>query len=188
MLPEADVLARSSNRSTQNGKARPALLCERQSVGHTDRFRPEEQVVVLGNTEWKPALLGLAANSVVEERAASCACGGRDALGRLKARAAQDGSFSVVELFSNTKDAVVEFGGHERSGGFSVSHERVHELQNALATASLSLTNASVISSGPQYDARITLAEISRGLFNDISRLSRIRSRYSWSSARPLRR
>jgi single-stranded-DNA-specific exonuclease len=169
---EADVLAaKLESLNTKRKGAAGAIVREAKRRAH-DCFQLEEQVVVLGNPEWKPALLGLAANSVVEERGGVVCLWGRDALGRLKGSCRSDGSFSVVELFSNAKDAVEEFGGHERSGGFSVSHERVHELQNALATASLGLTNATVAPNGPQYDARITLAEISRTLFKDISRLA----------------
>ena len=134
---EADALA--AQLESLNTKRKSARRCDR-TRGQAprvarDRFRAEEQVVVLGNPEWKPALLGLAANSVVEERGGVVCLWGRDALGRLKGSCRSDGSFSVVELFSNAKDAVEEFGGHARSGGFSVSHERVHGLPEALVAS-----------------------------------------------------
>lgn len=168
---EADALASQLESLNTKRKGAAGAIVREAKKRARDRFRPEESVVVLGNPEWKPALLGLAANSVVEERGGVVCLWGRDALGRLKGSCRSDGSFSVLELFTHSKDTLEEFGGHERSGGFSVAHERVHELQDALAAASLQLTAAPEKIEG-QYDARITLAEVSRSLFKDISYLA----------------
>lgn len=168
---EADSLASQlESLNTKRKGAAGAIVREAKRRAH-DRFRTEESVVVLGNPQWKPALLGLAANSVVEERGGVVCLWGRDALGRLKGSCRSDGSFSVVELFSNSKGVLEEFGGHERSGGFSVSHDRVHELQEALANAASEIPATPMVEQGG-YDARITLAEVSRTLFKDISRLA----------------
>src|SRR3989344_4695091 len=90
-----------------------------------ERFGEGDGVVVLGNPEWKPSLLGLAANSIVEERGGVACLWGRDALGRLKGSCRSDSSVSVVELFAQADGAVLEYGGHAASGGFSVSQEQV---------------------------------------------------------------
>jgi single-stranded-DNA-specific exonuclease len=178
---EADQLASqleslNSKRKTRSGaivrEAKKQAHVRYGSVSSAQGGSASGRIVVLGNPEWKPALLGLAANSVVEERGGVVCLWGRDALGRLKGSCRSDGSFSVVELFSNAKDAVEEFGGHARSGGFSVSHERVHDLPAALAAASLRLSAVPGKAEGPGYDALITLSEISRSLFNDISLLA----------------
>src|SRR5665213_1065517 len=168
---EADMLAvqlesLNTKRKGQSG----AIVREAKRRAH-DRFNQGEQVVVLGNPEWKPALLGLAANSVVEERGGVVCLWGRDALGRLKGSCRSDGALSVVELFSSAKGAVEEIGGHARSGGFSVSHEQVHELQERLAGA-VAACSVTALQESRQYDTRVTLSEISRSLFNDISRLA----------------
>jgi single-stranded-DNA-specific exonuclease len=169
---EAEQLAAQLESLNSKRKGAAGAIVREAKKRARDRFRKEENVVVLGNPEWKPALLGLAANSVVEERGGVVCLWGRDALGRLKGSCRSDGSYSVVELFSNAKDSFEEFGGHARSGGFSVSHERVHELQEMLASASQKLVAAPELPEGPAYDARITLAEVSRALFADISRIA----------------
>jgi len=172
---EADSLASQLESLNTKRKGQAGAIVREAKRRAKDRFSAEEQVVVLGNTDWKPALLGLAANSVVEERGGVVCLWGRDALGRLKGSCRSDGSFSVVELFSNTNGAVEEFGGHARSGGFSVSHERVHGLQESLAGAAAALllaTPAAPVVETKQYDTRIKLSEVSRALFNDISRLA----------------
>ncbi len=170
-VQEAESLAAQLESLNTKRKGQSGAIVREAKRRARDRFRAEESVVVLGNPEWKPALLGLAANSVVEERGGVVCLWGRDALGRLKGSCRSDGSFSVVELFSNSDGVLEEFGGHERSGGFSISHERVHELQDALATASQKLVIAPS-KAGSKYDARITLAEVSRVLLNDISKLA----------------
>jgi single-stranded-DNA-specific exonuclease len=172
---EADQLAAQLESLNTKRKARAGAIVREAKLRARDRFRAEESVVVLGDPEWKPALLGLAANSVVEDRGGVVCLWGRDALGRLKGSCRSDGTFSVVELFSNSGEVLQEFGGHARSGGFSVSHERVHELQETLtgvAAALAAATPVAAVVEMPAYDARIKLSEISRSLFNDISRLA----------------
>lgn len=172
---EAEMLAAQLESLNTKRKGAAGAIVREAKRRAKDRFRAEESVVVLGNPEWKPALLGLAANSVVEERGGVVCLWGRDALGRLKGSCRSDGLLSVVELFSNSKEVFEEFGGHERSGGFSISHERVHALQDELARVAVELTAAAPhvpIAEPNQYDVRITLGEVSRTLLSDISRLA----------------
>lgn len=136
------------------------------------RFQAEESVIVLGSPEWKPALLGLAANSLMESRGGVVVMWGRDGNGVLKGSARSDGSLSVVELFSAARDSFVEFGGHEKSGGFTVSHEKVHTLHDTLASASASLASESTAIKDQGHDALITLSEVTESLLGDVSKLA----------------
>jgi len=135
------------------------------------RFKPEEKVVVLGDPEWKPALLGLAANSIVEERGGVVCLWGRDASGNLKGSCRSDGSISVVELFANAREAFEEFGGHRASGGFTVSYENVHTLQDALARAAVGIEQNGVPDPSG-HEAQVALSEIGAPLFEEVSRLA----------------
>ena len=149
-----------------------------------DRFSSAEKVIVLGDTEWKPSLLGLAANSIVEERGGVVCLWGRDAKGNLKGSCRSDGSISVVELFSGAGDALLEYGGHNAAGGFSVSHERVHTLHEELARAADVLwketgaggeePNSDPVRSDASNgaDARASLSEVTPQLFKQVSCLA----------------
>src|SRR3989344_1646983 len=138
-----------------------------------ERFSAGEKVVVLGDTDWKPALLGLAANSIVEERGGVVCLWGRDAKGNLKGSCRSDGSISVVELFANSGDSLLEFGGHNAAGGFSVSHERVHTLQEDLMLAAKDLwKKADVTVKVSASDARASLSEVTPLLFKEVSCLA----------------
>ena len=138
-----------------------------------ERFNKEERVVVLGDTEWKPSLLGLACNSIVEDRGGIVCLWGRDAKGNLKGSCRSDGSISVVELFSRAGGVFLEFGGHNAAGGFSVAHERVHTLQEDLIRAAEDLWkeegNQSEISNS---DSRASLSEVTPILFKEVSCLA----------------
>jgi len=136
------------------------------------RFRSDERVIVLGSPEWKPALLGLAANSIMEERGGVVCLWGRDAMGRIRGSCRSDGSVSVVELFAAARDAFVEFGGHHASGGFTVSHERVHMLHESLVSASGTLTITPNEVAEHTHDACIVLPELTESLFEEISKLA----------------
>jgi single-stranded-DNA-specific exonuclease len=149
-----------------------------------ERFNTEEKVVVLGDPDWKPSLLGLAANSIVEERGGIVCLWGRDAKGNLKGSCRSDGSISVVELFSAARNAFLEFGGHHAAGGFSVSHEKVHTIQKDLELASRSLWKSSELvgeefTSDPVRndatnvaDARASLSDVTPLLFKQVSCLA----------------
>ncbi len=137
-----------------------------------ERFTDADRVIVLGDTGWKPALLGLAANSIMNERGGVVCLWGRDARDRLKGSCRSDGSVSVVELLAAAGEALEAYGGHRASGGFSVSHEHVHELQAALTrVVAPSETVASEVAA-PEYDARLSLPELSRALFQQVTLLS----------------
>ncbi len=137
-----------------------------------DRYQAGEKVVVLGNPEWKPALMGLAANSIMGDRGGIVCMWGRDANGRLKGSCRSDGSLSIVELFTKAKDVLEEFGGHAHSGGFSVSNEKVHHLGEVFTAAAKELEGNSREVAMRESDFLIALPEASEALFADISRLA----------------
>jgi len=135
------------------------------------RDQKSDRVIVLGDPEWKPSLLGLAANSIVGEHGGIVCLWGRDALGRLKGSCRSDGSISVVKLFESARDSFEEYGGHAASGGFTLADGAVHALPQRLAEAALAL-EASASPESAAFDALVSLREISMSLWRDLSRLS----------------
>ncbi len=136
-----------------------------------DRYTENDRVIVLGDPEWKPALLGLAANSIVGEHGGVVCLWGRDALGRIKGSCRSDGSVSVVKLFESASESFEEYGGHAASGGFTLSEGAVHTLPQTLAQAVLSF-EASASPESAVFDALVSLREITMALWRDLSRLS----------------
>jgi len=169
---EAETLAAHLEELNSMRKVAVASVVKAAKRSARTRFRSDERVVVLGSPEWKPALLGLAANSIMEERGGVVCLWGRDALGRIKGSCRSDGSISVVDLFSNAREALVEFGGHHASGGFTVSHENVHTLHDVFANAILNITQNIGIVGALGHDAHISLSEFTEPFFEEVSRLA----------------
>lgn len=91
-------------------------------------------VIVMGSREWRPSLLGIAATGVVQTYQRPVCLWGRD--GELiKGSCRSDGTVNVVDLLVEAKDAFLDFGGHELSGGFSVDPNAIHTLPEKLEAA-----------------------------------------------------
>jgi len=168
---EAETLAAHLEQLNTRRKGVVASVVKQARKNVHQRFTEQDHVVVLGNPEWKPALLGLAANSIMEERGGVVCLWGRDAKGNLKGSCRSDGSVSLAELFSNADAILEEYGGHAHSGGFSVSHDNVHTLPETLAHVARQLERKTIATDGSS-DALTTLPEISSVLFKEVSQLA----------------
>ncbi len=169
---EADQIAARLEElnASRKGIVSGIVRAARKSVH--ERYNDADRVVVLGNTEWKPALLGLAANSIMGDRGGVVCLWGRDANGVLKGSCRSDGAIALPDLFASARDAFIECGGHNASGGFSVSHEKVHLLREALQAAAASVPHATGQAPARSDDAVITLNEISWPLLGEVARLA----------------
>lgn len=130
-----------------------------------------DRVAVVGDVAWKPALCGLAANAIVEERGGVVVAWGRDARGFLKGSARSDGSLSVVDLFSHAASAFEEYGGHRASGGFTLREGAVHSLADVLGQAARECT-PSQSEEAAESDADVRLPDISISFLEALRQLS----------------
>lgn len=118
-------------------------------------------VVVMGNPSWRPSLVGLAANTLVETYKRPAFVWGRDGRGVIKGSCRSDGRVSVVELMRAVPDAFIEFGGHHASGGFSVPHDQVHTFATALNEAHGRLQEGiATLDQRLMVDADLNLSEV----------------------------
>ena len=168
---EADAIAAELEKLNASRKGVVAGIVREIKKRSKERFTEADKVVVLGNPEWKPALLGLAANSIMNDRGGVVCLWGRDGAGNIKGSCRSDGAVSVVDLFTAAKDSFQEFGGHSASGGFSVVPDKVHTLQEDLAKAAETLVRAQE-KPVPEADMTLTLAQVSWPLFRDMARLA----------------
>ena len=139
----------------------------------------EKPIIVLGNPLWRPALLGLVANSIAEEYNRPVFLWGRahdesiadEAEKILKGSCRSDGLVDLVALMGRVKGHFIEFGGHKLSGGFSVSHEKIHTLEDVLIEASIETRlNDSV--GQVLVDAELSLKDISESSVSEILSLA----------------
>ncbi|MBI2618081.1 single-stranded-DNA-specific exonuclease RecJ [Candidatus Kaiserbacteria bacterium] len=130
---EAGILADHLHKINNERKGTVAAMVReiKKEVGS----RGEKDVIVIGNPKWRPALLGLAANTLVEEYGKTVCLWGEEGLstqagGRvLKGSCRSNGSVNVVELMKRSESILIEYGGHQFSGGFSVTREHIHRLE-----------------------------------------------------------
>jgi single-stranded-DNA-specific exonuclease len=105
--------------------------------------KKKKKVLVAGNPDWKPSLLGLVANSLMDEHDGPVFLWGREEGRTLKGSCRSDGCASVVEMMKDVEHLFLEYGGHSASGGFSVSLEKIDLLSDGLEIAykKLSVSN-----------------------------------------------
>lgn len=126
-----------------------------------ENIRP---VLVIGNPNWRPGILGLAANAVLDYHEGAVFLWGREGgeAGLLKGSCRSSGTVSVVELMKRVpKDVLQDFGGHQVSGGFSVSAEMVHKLEEHLCNAYAELSVVTTEKESKKIDACLSLKDVS---------------------------
>lgn len=131
-----------------------------------------KSVIVLGNPDWRPALLGLAANSLVEQYARPVFLWGREGGAVIKGSCRSDGSVDLVELMAAKADLFLEYGGHKFSGGFSLAQDNIYYLEDALNEAYAEVFTE--MEAGPKHtvDAELELDEVSWELYDQIKKLA----------------
>tara|TARA_B100000745_G_scaffold300372_1_gene254071 strand:+ start:9291 stop:10946 length:1656 start_codon:yes stop_codon:yes gene_type:complete len=101
-----------------------------------ERFDDHEaNVLVAGNPHWNPALLGLAANSLVDTYGKTVCLWGREGTGSIKGSCRGNGDVGVVDLFTHMGEVLTQFGGHAHAGGFSVSGDNIYDIEKAFEDA-----------------------------------------------------
>ncbi|MDE1966695.1 MAG: single-stranded-DNA-specific exonuclease RecJ [Patescibacteria group bacterium] len=135
-------------------------------------------VIVLGDPEWRPSLLGLAANSCAEEFGRPVFLWGRDGSNEIKGSCRSEGSTHVVELMRAVPAGVFsKYGGHKHSGGFAVASDQIHFLEQRLNEAADKLRDARYQISDAGYgaieaDAELSLDSVDMRLYKEIDRLA----------------
>jgi single-stranded-DNA-specific exonuclease len=127
-------------------------------------------VIVMGSVGWRPGVLGLVANKLVEEHKKPVCLWGKEGGDVVRGSCRSDGTVNIVDLMSAASDVFEGFGGHTGSGGFSIAEERVHELPARLAAAHRSLVQSpgalEVV-----LDRELDLSEVDH-TYRDLQRLS----------------
>lgn len=111
-----------------------ALVKEVKKHVHERYGEKPEKVIVIGNPQWKPALLGLAANTCSEEYGVPVFLWGRDGDDVIKGSCRAAGTVHLLKLMQGVPPGIfLQFGGHAESGGFSVQAQAIHNLERNLS-------------------------------------------------------
>ena len=127
------------------------------------------EVIVIGNPDWRPALMGLIANSLVEEYARPVFCWGRDGDHVLKGSCRSYNGYDLFALMNTAKNSFIEFGGHKGAGGFSVTLKKLTTLEEKLSQALSKLSSNEVIE---KPGLVISLTDIGENLWQTVSQFA----------------
>src|SRR3989344_2986183 len=145
----------------------------KKHIAHRFESYGEKPVIVLGNPEWRPSLLGLAANSIVEEYNRPVFLWGRGGSDEIKGSCRSEGVTDLVALMERVGSHFLEFGGHKMSGGFSVSNEMIHTLEEAIINASLNTAiNRSISGAEVFVDMELKIKDVNSGVADKINKLA----------------
>jgi len=143
---------------------------------HWSAFDPDKKrkVLVAGNPDWKPSLLGLVANSLMDEHDGPVFLWGREEGKTLKGSCRSNGCVDIVAMMRDSSHLFHEYGGHSASGGFSLTLEKVDLLSDGLEVSyeRLRLANQSLESEAVQVDAVLSMDDVNDSTEREISKLA----------------
>ena len=137
---------------------------------HADNPR---NVIVAGNPEWRPSLLGLVANNLAEDYGKPAFLWGRDGDGVIKGSCRSGETVSVVDLMHKASAGTFsQYGGHAASGGFAVSNEAIHHLDDHLNAAFDLLAKKDKVIDPDFIDMELLLDDVNWNSYGSIEKLA----------------
>ncbi len=132
-------------------------------------------VVVIGHLDWRVGVLGLVASKITEtygKPAFVWGAEGASETGMIKGSCRSEGSVNVVHLMTEASNSIHSFGGHELAGGFVVTHDQVHFLEQALLEAYPKAKQEKEIIEKKKHDLAISLSEVIKKNYDQIAQLA----------------
>ncbi len=129
-------------------------------------------VIVVGSPKWNPGVSGLVASSLVEKYGKSCFIWGQNNNGDIKGSCRSCGEINVVDLMKNVdNDTFLNVGGHKMAGGFTVSSDYIHTLEEKLNEAYQKIEKKGV-KKELSVDKKVSLNEINWETYKIIEKLA----------------
>tara|TARA_B100000508_G_scaffold123897_1_gene106875 strand:- start:6924 stop:8618 length:1695 start_codon:yes stop_codon:yes gene_type:complete len=176
MLSEADVVKASERvnhleKLNTDRKTQVALMTK-DLHKRLKTLESIPSVLVMGHTDWRPSLVGLAANKLAEEHGRPVFLWGKDGNGVFKGSCRSGGGVSVVKLMQAVSDVFIEHGGHHFSGGFSVKDDQIYTFGERLASAMDELGESAAFDQEVVVDAELSLGEVNKFLIGQLNKLA----------------
>ncbi|MEX2028989.1 MAG: single-stranded-DNA-specific exonuclease RecJ [Candidatus Paceibacterota bacterium] len=144
-----------------------------REVNKKFKVREVGDVIVVGNPEWRVGVLGLVAGKISDEYQKPVFVWSKDENDCIRGSCRSDGSVSVVELMTATRESFIDFGGHELAGGFSVHSEKIHFLEEALSASFVKVRRpVSVFNQDKNHDVELSLDSVNLKNWREIDKLS----------------
>ena len=135
--------------------------------------RELSSVIVIGSPSWRVGVAGIVANQLAETYDRPAFVWGKEGSHIVKGSCRSDGRVNIVELMIAVRDGVfIDKGGHEFSGGFSVTDDAIHFLESALVEAHLKIPKKEKNAGSPDADAVLKLEDVNEETFRAIDILA----------------
>lgn len=169
-MQEADLLAEHLEGVNNSRKGAVAAMTKEINamLGVREEISP---VVVVGNTHWRPGLLGLAATKVAETYNRPAFVWGQGESTMIKGSCRSGGGVNVMLLMTEAKECFVEYGGHKHSGGFSTTVQHIVRLEESLSEALDRVVSLSQ-EDEPEHDAELILSDVTYSMHVDVQRMA----------------
>lgn len=166
----ADTLTKHLHDINNKRKLSTALIMKELKKKFNDA--PPREVVVVGNPKWHVGILGIIASNLVDQHSRPAFVWGRDDNDIIKGSCRSDGSADLVELMSGVSSEVFEHaGGHAMAGGFTVSPDGIHNLEDELV-ASYGKIKQDLPEKSIFIDKQMSLDEVSWQTYDEIKRFA----------------
>lgn len=171
----ADQLSTYLNKINDERKGVAAAITKevKKIIGERVASGELKKVIVIGNPNWKPPLLGPVTNSLMETYHVPVFMWGRVDGDVIKGSCRSDGTISVLELMQGLPEGLLAgFGGHRASGGFSIMPDKIHFLEEELLKAyekiSLGVPKVKTV----YVDKKLSLDDVHWKTYNVIEKLA----------------
>lgn len=169
---EADELVAHLEAINQERKTYVAVISKKAKKMIAEKYQQSPKVVVIGDPEWKPSLLGLVANKITEEYQCPAFVWGREGSNLFKGSCRSYNNIDLQMILGQiSKDIVPEYGGHSLAGGFSVSQDGIHDFQGAVEQVIDSVIQGSTAKE-KKIDHALQIADVNQHFFRHLRSLS----------------
>lgn len=140
----------------------------REQIGALGKH--QNRIIVLGDAGYPAGVVGLVASRLAEElgRPVLLLEQGED-ISRGSARSVP--GFNVYEALASCEDLFVRFGGHSAAAGFTISTDRLLELEARLLAYAEQHLPEELLAQGLDIDAEVPLAQLSWDLLRELGQL-----------------
>lgn len=166
---KADLLAKHLTKI--NDKRKTIVASIMREINKKFKTRIHKDVIVIGNPKWRIGILGLVAGKIADEHKKPVFVWGKDENDCIKGSCRSDGSVSLFNLMTATKEFFLDFGGHDLAGGFTVHNDKIHFLEDALS-ANLDKLEKIKVKSNTEFDVRANLNMVNMGSWLEIEKLA----------------
>jgi single-stranded-DNA-specific exonuclease len=135
---------------------------------------PDRPVIVIGDPSWNVGVVGIVAGKIAEEYQKPTFVWTEYEGEYIKGSCRSNGSVSVVAMMEYASEAFIYQGGHAAAGGFTAYKKDLSRIEEMLSQALEHQTDITEQTTllDDNYDAEITLSEITMNLYQELSQLA----------------